>query len=159
MTKYLCIIILLTTLCTQTETFSESSKEQVASEVIEMFNKYHSDIKADGLTAEFNYLDSSADFFWVPPGYASALSYDSVRTILRSNAVLFQSVEFSWEALQVFPLSDQIATYAGIVKGVLTDTAGVMTEIRIIESGTVIKRINGWKLLSGQSAALEPASD
>jgi len=36
----------------------------------------------------------------------------------------------------------------------MIDTSGVKSSVQIIESGTVIKRKDGWKLLSGQSATL-----
>ena len=117
------------------------------------------DIRQDGLTAEFKYLDQSTDFFWVPPGDKSSLSYDSVRKILESNAKSFQAIEFNWDTLQVFPLSDKIANYSGIVKGSMIDTSGIKSSVLIIESGTVIKRSDGWKLLSGQSAILNPESE
>lgn len=135
-----------------TESFN---KETVSAEVKSMLNSYHQDIKDGGLTAEFKYLDSSSDFFWVPPGYSTVLTYDSVRTILENNSKAFSSIEFHWDTLQIFPLSNEIASYTGIVGGVMTDTAGLKTQTRIIESGVVIKRDDGWKLLCGQSAALE----
>ena len=131
------------------------NKESVIKEVKSMFDGYHSDIRASGLTAEFKYLDNSNDFFWVPPGYTSSLSYDSVRAILENNSKGFIAVDFNWETLQVIPLSDEIATYTGIAGGIMTDTLGVKSPVRIIESGVVIKRNEGWKLLCGQSAALE----
>ncbi len=121
-----------------------------------MLSNYHEDIGKDGLTAEFKYLDKSADFFWVPPGYTTALNYDSVRTILEQNAPSLQTVKFHWKQLQVFPLSDEIASFTGIVDGQMIDTSGVESKVAIIESGTVIKRRDGWKLLCGQSAALNP---
>lgn len=124
-----------------------------------MFNNYHNDIKKDGLTAEFKYLDHSSDFFWVPPGYSSALTYDSVNSILMTNAKLYSEILFEWDTLQIFPLTKEIANYSGIVKGTMTDTSGIETSVLIIESGTVIKRPDGWKLLSGQSAILEPESE
>ena len=133
---------------------NDLNKEKVIQEVKEMFDDYHHDIKAGGLTAEFKYLDPSDDFFWVPPGYRVALSYDSVRTILETNAPQFSKIEFYWESLEIFPLSYEIATYTGVVGGTMTDTTGVDSNVRIIESGTVIKRTDGWKLLCGQSAAL-----
>jgi len=104
-------------------------------------------------------LDQSTDFFWVPPGYKSALSYDSVRQILEINAKSFRAIEFNWDTLQVFPLSDKIANYSGIVKGSMIDTSGIKSSVIIIESGTVIKRSDGWKLLSGQSAILNSESE
>lgn len=147
------------TSCFQTDKLNESEKEQIINDVIEMFGNYHNDIRKEGLTAEFKYLDPSTDFFWVPPEYKSTLSYDSVRKILEINAKSFQAIEFNWDTLQVFPLSDKIANYSGIVKGSMIDTSGIKSSVLIIESGTVIKRSDGWKLLSGQSAILNPESE
>ncbi len=154
------IIILMTfTSCSQTDKLTESEKELIINDVIEMFGNYHNDIRQDGLTAEFKYLDPSTDFFWVPPGYKSALSYDSVRQILEINAKSFRAIEFNWDTLQVFPLSDKIASYSGIVRGSMIDTSGIKSSVIIIESGIVIKRSDGWKLLSGQSAILNSESE
>ena len=146
------------TSCVQADELSESEKQLIINDVTEMFINYHDDIRKDGLTAEFKYLDQSADFYWVPPGYKSALSYDSVRHVLEINAKSFRAIEFDWDTLQVYPLSDKIANYSGIVKGSMTDTSGIKSSVLIIESGTVIKRFDGWKLLSGQSAMLNPES-
>ena len=82
---------------------------------MQMLKEYHAAIEKDGLTAEFQYLDHSADFFWVPPGYTSALTYDSVRTILTQNAKGFSAITFEWDTLQIFPLSEEIANYSGVV--------------------------------------------
>ena len=153
-----CFAFILTFLaCTSPPNPKDTNKETVIQEVQKMLENYHKAIQENGLTAEFDYLDHSNDFFWVPPGYTSALTYDSVKTILKTNAMLFDKVEFHWESLQIIPLTNEISNYYGIVEGVLTDTAGFENNVAIIESGTVIKRPDGWKLLSGQSANL-PAS-
>ncbi len=47
---------------------------------------------------------------------------------------LFQAIEFNWDTLQVFPLSDKIANYSGIVKGSMIDTSGIKSSVIIIES-------------------------
>ena len=130
------------------------NKKIVIEEVKTMLDDYHNAIKNGGLTAEFPYLDQSSDFFWVPPGYRSALTFDSVKIILEQNAKAFQAIEFHWDTLQLFPLSSEIVNYSGIVSGSMTDTAGIKSRVSIIESGTIIKRQDGWKLLSGQSAVL-----
>jgi hypothetical protein len=153
------IIILLLDSCVQPEQLNDAEKDIIISDVKEMFNNYHSDIKKEGLTAEFKYLDQSSDFFWVPPGYNSALDYDSVYSILVKNAKMFSEVIFAWDTLQIFPLTEEIANYSGIVEGSMTDTSGIVKAVLIIESGTVVKRSEGWKLLSGQSAVLEPDTD
>ncbi len=132
---------------------------QTKAEVLEMFDNYHRDISQKGLKGEFKYLDNTEDFFWVPPGFTSALSYDSVRGIVEQNAGMFQSVKFQWDTLQLFPLSDQIVNYTGISSGTMVDTAGNTMEISLIETGIVIKREDGWKLLSGQTANLPTKSE
>jgi len=149
------LILLLTLSCVEANKSYHFNKVAVIAEVEQILDEYHRDIRTSGLTAEFIYLDQSADFFWVPPGYNSPLSYDSVETILRMNAKAFNSVNLTWDSLNIFPLSGEIATYAGIVSGVMIDTAGIESRISIIESGTIIKRETGWKLLSGQSTILE----
>ncbi len=149
------IAIILTLIsCSEIKKSNDLDKESIIADVNLMLHNYHRDIGKDGLTAEFKYLDQSSDFFWVPPGYNAALSYDSVKKILEMNHQAFLSIEFYWDTLQVFPLSDEIVNYSGIVSGIMTDTSGVESTITIIESGTIIKREDGWKLLSGQSAIL-----
>ncbi len=140
--------------CTDVQETNTFEADQVEKEVRAMFDQYHAAIEQSGLTGEFDYLDTSDDFFWVPPGYESALNYDSVRAILEGNAPMFQSVSFHFDTLQVFSLTSTLANYTGIVSGEMTDTAGANSTVRIIESGTAIKRKSGWKLLCGQSAAL-----
>ncbi|WP_411030716.1 hypothetical protein [Spongiimicrobium sp. 3-5] len=148
------IVSLIVVSCNPIDKTKDLDKEAIIEEVGVVLNKYHKDVAKDGLSAEFKYLDKSVDFFWVPPGYSSALSYDSVRTILEKNAKAFQSVKLHWDHLQVNPLSNEIVNYSGIVGGVMIDTAGTSLNVSILESGTIIKRKNGWKLLSGQSRVL-----
>lgn len=135
------------------------NKEVVSEEIKTMLFDYHEAMNERGLMAEFDFLDSSDNFFWVPPGYRSALSYDSVRKIISENAGSLKKVSFTWEQLQVFALNDSLGNYYGIVNGALTDTNGSDSKVSIIESGTVIKRSSGWMLLSGQSSLLELEND
>ena len=128
--------------------------EEIEIEITTMLNDYHGAIKTSGLKAEFDYLDSSEQFFWVPPGYHTALDYDSVRTILLQNAPGISEMDLKWEKLNVFPLTADMATYYGIVNSIVTDISGNVSETRMLESGTLIRRKDGWKLLSGQSRIL-----
>ena len=136
----------------QSKTWYET---QVINEIETMFNAYHEAIKQNGLSAEFDYLDNSDDFFWVPPGYTSVIKYDSIKAILLHNDKSIQSISFEFESLEIFPLSPEIANYSGIVKGEMIDTANATSNFKIIESGTLIKRTDGWKLLNGQSRHLD----
>jgi hypothetical protein len=119
-----------------------------------MFHQYHAAIKREGLTGEFKYLDHSPEFYWVPPEFSSALNYDQVRAILTQNAPTLRSVSFEWKSLDIYPLSNSIATFTGIVNGSTVDTSGRSQTMSLIESGTVIKRETGWKLLCGQTSLL-----
>jgi len=138
----------------QKESFGNLEKDDITLEVKEMLFDYHEAISLGGLKAEFAYLDSSDQFFWVPPGYHSALNFDSVRNILLYNDRSMKQVDFHWDELELFVLSPKIVNFTGIVRGQMIDTANVTSPVHIIESGTCIKREDGWKLLSGQSALL-----
>jgi hypothetical protein len=123
-------------------------------EVKNTLDNYHQDIYKEGLLSEFKYLDSSNDFFWVPPGYAAAINYDSVRNILTKNAPAFRSIQNQFEMLQIIPLSEKLSSYTGRIRSSMTDTAGKTTVIHLLETGVMINRKNGWKLYHGQTSML-----
>ena len=127
----------------------------VESEVRLLFDHYFEAIRKDGLTAEFKYLDHSSDFFWVPPGYDNPISYDSVAAVLAFNAPQFVSVENSLDTLRIVPLTTKLATYTAQLQSVMKDTTGNISSVNLIETGVVIKRKDGWKLLNGQTSLIE----
>src|SRR5688572_8196325 len=90
--------------CTNSETLTETERDEIIKDAKQTLDNYYNDIRKEGLTAEFKYLDNSADFFWVPPGYSSPISYDSVATILHANAPLFKSIDNSFDTLNIIPL-------------------------------------------------------
>lgn len=137
-----------------TEPLSAEERVTIATEVSQTLHDYCKDIAVSGLTAEFNYLDNSPDFFWVPPNYSGAISFDSVSAILQQNAPLFNSINNHWDTLRVIPLSSDLATYTGQISSTMIDTAGQVTHMRLIETGMMIKRKKGWKLLCGQTGLL-----
>lgn len=151
----LSITILLFLSCNPGNSTNYFDKDQVRLEVSQMLEDYFDAISESGLSAEFDYLDQSSDFFWVPPGFNSAISYDSVKTILELNADSFQKVQFNWETLRIVPISKDIANYTGIVGGSITDSRDSINAVHMIETGTVIRRVNGWKILCDQSRNLD----
>jgi hypothetical protein len=130
--------------------------EYVKNEVRQTLDDYASDIRTGGLMTEFKYLDSSEQFFWVPPGYTNALSYDSVRAIITKNAGNFKLVDNRWDTLRIIPLSEELANYTGVLQSDMTLQNDTVMHYRMIETGIMIKRESGWKLLSGQTAVLPP---
>lgn len=121
----------------------------------QMLDDYCKDVKAGGLLAEFKYLDSSADFYWVPPGFTSPLGYDTVSAMLRRNAPAYASVENKYEGVHVVSLVKDVASYTARVSSAVTDTAGNTSVMQLLENGVVIKRKGGWKLLCGQTSVLQ----
>ncbi len=131
---------------------TEDQKKEITSEIKMMMNNYYNDIKSSGLLAEFKYLDSSKDFSWTPPGFSGTISF--VAHLLRSNAVAFKVIKNSWHSLEIQVLSDKQASYNGIITSTVTDTSEKITHTILFEKGIVIKRKDGWKLLSGKTIIL-----
>lgn len=138
------------------EILSESERKEITKEVHTILSDYYNDIRASGLMAEFKYLDNSKEFFWVPPGFTSPISYDSVESIIKRNAPLLKSVENSFDTLMIIPLSKSLASYSGRLQSVVIDTAGNQSKTTMMETGVLIKRGDGWKLLSGQTSLINP---
>ena len=133
---------------------TQDEMAKVESEITSLFDQYFDSIRKDGLTGEFKYLDHSADFFWVPPGYQNPIPYDSVAAVLTLNAPRFTSVENMVDTLRIIPLSTELATYTAKLRSVMKDTSGNVSSLRLIETGVVVKRKDGWKLLHGQTSLL-----
>jgi SnoaL-like domain len=150
----LCIVILVGCKGDQNRLSADESRK-IQSEVSLLFDQYFEAVRTDGLTAEFQYLDHSSDFFWVPPGYEKPISYDSVAAVLTLNAPKFVSIENTFDTLRIIPLTPVLATYTAKLRSVMKDTAGKVSSVNLIETGVVIKRKDGWKLLSGQTSLLK----
>ena len=155
MRSALVLILLVLSACgTPPDTFTEADQHRVTAEVTSLLHAYLDAMREGGLEAEFAFLDSTDAFFWVPPGYDSWISFDSVAAVLRATAPTLRSMDYRWQSLRIDPISQDRAIYTGTLSGVLTDTSGQATILSMIETGTVIRREDGWKLLNGQSAVL-----
>lgn len=141
--------------CQSKEKLSAEDAAAVRANVEQALHQYHEAIAKDGLLAEFKYLDSSSDFFWAPPGFNTALTYDSVAAILRRNAGGLASVRNRFDTLQVIALSKSTAVYNARLQSMITDTAGQTNQHQFMETGVLIKRSGGWKLLCGQTKLIE----
>jgi hypothetical protein len=135
---------------------STAERDKVTEEVSSMFNDYFAAVKQGGLTKEFEFLDESEGFYWIPPGYKHPISFDSVKTFLIATAPVFLSVENSLDSIAIFPVSPTVARYVARIRSVTKDTSNFVSESMLLESGVVIKRSDGWKLLSGQTMLTDP---
>ncbi len=157
MTRSVVLSLTLWIFCCQSgdRALTEGDKEAVVKEVTQFFENYFLAVKKNGLTAEFDYLDHSPDFFWVPPTYKVPISYDSVAEVLTLNAPRYISVQNSFDSLRVIPLTKGLATYTATLRSIMEDTAGNVSTLQLIETGIVIKRKDRWKLLNGQTSLIE----
>ena len=133
---------------------SVNEKDIIINDVRQILNDYYAAVRDRGLTAEFEYLDSSVDFFWVPPGSEMPLSYDSIYRVLTQNAPAYKSIVSKWDTLRIVPLTIDLAMYTGRLQSTMTDTSNVSSTVRLVETGIVIRRNDGWKLLSGQTSVV-----
>ncbi|MGH7491496.1 MAG: hypothetical protein ACREOO_03790 [bacterium] len=73
MIRYILSISLIALLalgsCQKPDKLTEPEEEEIKDSVQQVLRNYFNDIRANGLMAEFRYLDDSPEFFWVPPGY------------------------------------------------------------------------------------------
>lgn len=151
----LAFIILLIILSCAPKKLTETEKTEIIADVRSTFDNFYDDIRRFGLTAEFRYLDNSPEFFWVPPGYSEAISYDSVAAVLKRDASKYMLVDNSLHTLRVIPVSKEYAVYTGRLTSIITDHTGMTTTFSLVETGMMVKRHDGWKLLSGQTSVLE----
>jgi hypothetical protein len=133
---------------------SREVRASIVQEVEKGFKNYFAAVRRGGLTAELDYLDDSADFFWVPPGYDQPISYDSVVAVLNSSAERYRLIENIMDSLHVVPLSLDLASYSARIRSTMHDTAGQTTTLHLVESGIVVRRNETWKLLSGQTTVI-----
>ena len=140
--------------CRQPDELAEAQRKNIIDTVTQTLRNYYNDMDKKGLLTEFNYLDSSKEFYWLPPGYSAAIDYNAVAAAIRANAADYQSIKIEWDTLSVDALSNKLARYTGRLRSKWTDTTGKSMNLTFVETGLLIKRDNGWKLLSGQTAIL-----
>lgn len=141
--------------CQDAVTLTDEEQQLVRAEVRQMLTTYDEEVRKNGLPAEFKYLDNSPDFFWVPPGYTSPISYDSIASIIKGNASRYSLVDNRWDTLAIYPLTRELATFSGRISSTLAPVDGIVISTSLMETGTVIKRKDGWKLLNGHTTLLE----
>lgn len=146
------VVVVCLTACQQDRSLTDAQKADVIEEVRVTLDNYYADIRKSGLTAEFKYLDSTDEFFWVPPGFHSAISFDSVEAILNENAGKYKLVENVFQQLEIIPLTRDHASYTGRLTSTTTDTTNNTVSVSLVETGVLIRRDGRWKLLHGQTS-------
>jgi hypothetical protein len=133
----------------------EGNEDAIKNEIKTTIDNYYNDIRKEGFLAEFNYLDSSAQFFWVPPAYLNYAGYNSIAAAIQRNAPLFKSVDNRYDSLLIVPLTKEYAEFVMRTFSTIVSTRGDTARIAFIESGVLAKRKDGWKFLSGHTSVLK----
>lgn len=152
--KYLYLIAVFCLFsCQQVDkNFTDEDKKQVEVEVNEMFAAYNKAVNEQGIVGELPYLDSSAEFFWVPPGYDGPINYAEVVSHAQQATAKFKRVKVAWQDLKIYPKTKDLAVYTGTLEFNTEDTAGITSHAILLETGVIVKHTDGWKLQSGQTA-------
>lgn len=140
--------------CNQNDKLAVDSSN-VQGEIKSTIDSYYNDIRKDGLLAELKYLDSSNNFFWVPPGYLNYASYDTIVSAIRRHASSLKSIDNRYDSLLIIPLTDEYAQFVMRTISNSVRAEGDTIRSAFIESGVMVKRKDGWKFLSGQTTLLE----
>jgi hypothetical protein len=105
------------------------------------------------INAEFEYL-TIYQIFLRSSRLSTGISFDSIAVRLNANAPFFQPVENSFDSLKIISLTKTLAIYTAQLRPVPADTSENTSSLRLVETGIVFKRKDGWKLLSGQTSLL-----
>ena len=152
--SFISLIILLISCNEPSTKFTAQEKQRISDTIRQVLANYNSDIRQHSLMSEFKYLDSSDEFYWVPPGFTSAISYDSVAAIIKHNAAMFKEYISTWDTLRIIPLTKELVNYTGRLHYNITDTSNKTFTGSMWETGLLIRRKDGWKLLCGQTTSL-----
>jgi hypothetical protein len=150
-TLLFCLLIIS---CNQSN-HSSGDSDDTRNEIKTTFDNYYNDLRKEGLLAELKYLDSSAHFFWVPPGYLNYAGYDAIAAAIKKNASTLKSVDNRYDSLLIIPLTNDYAQFVVRTISTSVDATGDTSKTAFIESGVMVKRQNGWKFLSGHTSILE----
>lgn len=140
--KYYIIILLSTATysCSTNSSLSGNEKAKIPEDVRKTLNDYHADVHRIGLPEELNYPDNSDDLYRDPPGYPSAVSFDSAAAVLKQNTPLYTSINNRWDTLRISILHHELASYTGRLHSTINDASRNVSVFRLVETGLLIKR-------------------
>ena|SRR5215203_4098390 len=149
-----CAGLFLVVSCSQKDKTAVNSDDS-RNEIKTTIDNYYNDLRKEGLVAEFKYLDSSNQFFWVPPGYMNYANYDVIAAAIRRNAGSLKTIDNRYDSLLIIPLTNVYAQF--VMRSISTSIRldGDTIKSAFIESGVMVKRKDGWKFLSGQTSLLQ----
>jgi hypothetical protein len=129
--------------------------DDLQKEVKSTIDNYYNELRKKGLAAELKYLDSSNQFFWVPPGYMNYANFNVIAAAIKRNAASLKSIDNRYDSLLIIPLTNDYAQFVMRTISTTIRADGDSIKSAFIESGVMVRRKDGWKFLSGQTSLLQ----
>ena len=153
--KYFLIVLVFFLLFSCAQNDKQIVSADLQQEIKLTIDNYYNELRKEGLAAELKYLDSSNQFFWVPPGYMNYANYNVIAAAIKRNAALLKSIDNRYDSLLIIPLTKEYAQFVMRTISTTIRADGDSIKSAFIESGVVVRRKDGWKFLSGQTSILQ----
>jgi len=153
--KYFLIVLVFFLLFSCAQNDKQIVNADLQQEIKSTIDNYYNELRKEGLAAELKYLDSSNQFFWVPPGYMNYANYNVIAAAIKRNAALLKSIDNRYDSLLIIPLTKEYAQFVMRTISTTIRADGDSIKSAFIESGVVVRRKDGWKFLSGQTSILQ----
>ena len=140
--------------CQQKIEFTDAQRVVIRDSVTQLKYRVWDEIRAKHLEAALNLFDDSPDFFWVFAPDTTMVSYDVFVARLKGAFRDYRSIDVVWDRMHVEPLTNEYAEYTGKYHATYTDASGKIFKATGLETGIVVHRSSGWKILNGQTYEL-----
>ena len=137
--------------CDQEAKLTNDQKYEIINSVKKSQEQFCLDYEAEDFDAVMSHLDTSRNFFWIYPPETVPVTREIFAEVLKREFEMNNPIKFIWDTIQVVPLSSDLAYYQGRFHRVETDTSEIEQVGITFVSAIVIRREEGWKLLSGQN--------
>lgn len=144
-------IVFICCSCNYNQGENDISRTQIREEISVMMGNYLTDLNKNGMESQMKYMDNSDDFRWTYSNYRRVYLFDDMAQQLNKSENEGYSAHLTFDELEIIPISENIANYTAKLSG-FTKFDGKNSDVSILESGTLIKRKDGWKFLNGQTA-------
>jgi len=120
-----------------------------------MMKSLVSDLNTDGIQSQLKYLDNSDKFQYTFLNSGKIYDYEELKKQLEISSSTDYKVNLSFDEFKITPLSDKLVSYSLILSG-YERIDGQNSDISLVETGTLIRRNDGWKIINAQTTVTYP---
>ena len=137
--------------CQQQATLTQSQRAAIRDSVTQLKYRVWDEVRAKHFEGTLNCFDDSPEFFWVFTPDTTIILHDVFVAMLKGAFQDYRSIDVVWDRIHVEPLTNQYAVYTGKYHVTYIDTSGKVFKAIGVETGIVVHRPTGWKILNGQT--------